>query len=91
MSVKTQKPTKLLICGTHESPKKIFLFCLLTLDPNYSSMDIGLTLISAKTGKEVVFYIDEVIERQGEIDYWIFCPFKKSPELGNLSIVIYND
>lgn len=38
------------------------------------SVDEGLTLVSTRTGDEIVFVVDDEIVRDGEIRYWKLIP-----------------
>ena len=70
---------------------KHFKFDRIYLD----ACDVGLTLVSEKTGSEATYYVDEEHIENGEITHWTLYPTvetrKKYLQLARTSIVIWND
>ena len=58
--------------------------------------DLGLTLVSHKTGREVDYVINDVTRNaEGEIESWELVPtthaLRRTPEARGTRILIYND
>lgn len=91
---------------TYIADKKVFVGEASTLrlgngnDPHQlyqDACDIGLTLISHKTHKEVTFYMDpsSPVVENGEVTMWVFYPTTETeraePALVGSVIKVYND
>lgn len=55
------------------------------------SCDEGLTVVSARTGREVVFVVNHVETRDGDLLYWNLIPAKRGDVAGHCTVRIYND
>lgn len=55
--------------------------------------DVGLTLVSARTGRTMVFSVlDEERDREGELQCWVLRSVQgASGALGEYSMTLYND
>jgi hypothetical protein len=58
--------------------------------------DVGFTMVSDKTGKQVVFVEeDEVRDVDNDILYWLFVPtensIRQNPELVGVTVLLFND
>ena len=57
--------------------------------------DTGFTMVSKKTGKEVVFFLSKDIDWAGDEGKWIFEPIpesiRKVPAAKGLKVIIFND
>lgn len=57
--------------------------------------DVGLVLISSKTGKEAVYVFSDFEKRDGDLISWTYLPTKETlkqfPALRGTKVVIYND
>jgi hypothetical protein len=51
--------------------------------------DEGLTLVSQRTGREVVFVVDEVERRDGDVLLWRLVPAK--PSESRVPMTLFND
>lgn len=52
--------------------------------------DEGLTLVSARTGREVVFVVSEVhFDREGDLTHWTLRP--ATPQAFDVTLVLFND
>jgi hypothetical protein len=54
--------------------------------------DIGYTIVSHRTGREVIYAGHQVAERDGDVIYWDYMPAKRADEYQNLpTLRVYND
>jgi hypothetical protein len=57
--------------------------------------DVGIDIVSAKTGTIATFYLGEAEYRDGDLQFWPLFPtsetLKKQPQLAGSKVVIFND
>lgn len=88
---------------TYDKLNKKFTTEISDLGPSFrfvqiypDAADLGFTMISAKTGKEVRFFVDQIGEnRDGDITHWVCKPdmyaVRKNPSLNGVTVTIFND
>lgn len=55
------------------------------------SADVGMFIVSNKTGQELRFYLTQTEKREGDIIAWHFKADSRKPELKNITAVVFND
>jgi len=56
------------------------------------SADAGFKMVSARTGKELTFYLDhEEKSNEGELQAWHFKAYTRDSALKNITAIVFND
>lgn len=54
--------------------------------------DVGLTVVSTRTGREVVYAVETEFGREGEILYWVLAPADPRERRSGLPVLhVFND
>lgn len=57
--------------------------------------DVGLTIVSTKTGIAITYYMEAEYYREGELTHWVYLPLtedvRKHPSAEGTSVTIFND